>query len=150
LKVWDVSSNESNLRKTIRQITSVLKSYSLEYIARCSVQQKNSDNKFEPQFWRVDRDFVWYKSKTGHTLGDADLERSSIESAAVLTKFYPLSSGVARLLMMKAERQRDMELPFEMSQEEEKIVRHVGSMLVLGRSGTGNSSLFLDLQYYLL
>ena len=137
LKVWDIVSNESNSMKTIRRVTSVLNTYSPEYIDRCSAKQKNSENKFKPQLWKKDENFVWHKPKKRQTVGEVDLERSSVSNSAVLTKFYPLNSGIARLLMMESEKQRDMELPFEMSEEEESIVRHVGSMLVLGRSGTG-------------
>lgn len=139
LKIWDIVGIESNPQKTIRRITGVLNTYSSEYIQRCSVQQKSVENKFEPQFWKMDDKFMWYKRKNSQASGGADLERTSIDSAAVLTKFYPLNSGIARLLMMKAEKQHDMELPFEMSQGEEMIVRNIGSMLVLGRSGTGKS-----------
>lgn len=143
LKVWNVIGSDINPNQAIRRVISVLSTYSAEYIARCSCKLKSTKhpNKYVPRIWEMDSDFSWLKAKDRQAQGAAVLERSSIDCAAVLTKFYPLDSGTARLLMQDSPELNVMDLPFEMSPEEEKIVRYSGSMLVLGRSGTGESLL---------
>ena len=57
-------------------------------------------------------------------------------------KFYPLSSRVARLLL-HASGALSVDLPFVMSTEEDEIVHHPGSAFILGRSGTGKTTIIL-------
>lgn len=57
-------------------------------------------------------------------------------------KFYQLTSDIARL-MSYSDTLKSIELPFEMSHEEDRIVRHDGSLFILGRSGTGKTTVIL-------
>jgi hypothetical protein len=57
-------------------------------------------------------------------------------------KFYELTSDIARL-MSYSDTLKSIELPFEMSHEEDHIVRYDGSLFILGRSGTGKTTVIL-------
>lgn len=144
IKVWDAVS-EVRIKQVIRRLEGVLKTFSDGYIQRCAQKDLRRDtSKYMPHSWTHDKNFLFYKvavvsGKTGSSIcnvNEVELERSSVAASAALTKFYPLSSHIARLLLF-ADRLKDIELPFEMSSEEEDIVRFSGSQLIIGRSGTG-------------
>eukprot|EP01018_Ginkgo_biloba_P022873 Gb_27383 [translate_table: standard] len=103
-----------------------------------------------PIRWKVDPQFVWYKclqqSKISQPLEcnhlDADeisFEHARVQESLLLMKFYSLSSGIANQLLT-ARDGSEIDLPFEMNQEELKIVQFPRSSFILGRSGTGKTT----------
>ncbi|CAI5957750.1 unnamed protein product [Closterium sp. NIES-64] len=66
------------------------------------------------------------------------LERAPVDESVLLMKFYQLSLGSARQLLTAAQG----ELPFEVNEQEALIVHYLGSLFVLGRSGTGKTTIF--------
>lgn len=143
IKVWDVVP-EADIKRVLRRVEGVLRTYSEGFIERCAQKDRHQvSGKYTPHTWTLDSAFVWHKTTSvpgmkGIVLNsnEVELERSSVEASAALTKFYPLSSHTARLLLY-SDHLKDIELPFEMSAEEENIVRFPGSQLIIGRSGTG-------------
>jgi hypothetical protein len=148
IKLWDVV-NEEQLSKCIRKVESSLTPYSDAYLKRCAFRKSETESAKinEPfTFFPVDVDFQWYvrrPSANAKPITDvalatprAKLEQRSVKESSVLTKFYELTTNVARLLASSVDLQ-SIELPFAMSKEEEHIVRANQSMFILGRSGTG-------------
>lgn len=67
-------------------------------------------------------------------------ENSIINESLLLMKFYSLSSGVVEHLIT-GDDGAEMEIPFELSDEEVEIVRFPYSSFILGRSGTGKTTI---------
>lgn len=67
------------------------------------------------------------------------VENSKVEESLLLMKFYSLSSVVVSHLL--SDRNIDeLDLPFEVSDEEHEIILFPKSTFVLGRSGTGKTT----------
>jgi hypothetical protein len=92
------------------------------------------------------------KDATNVIIDDSDEDEgdnnnsSHIDNAAVLTKFYALTSNVARLINENYDH-KNISLPFVMSPNEKNIVDHDGSLIILGRSGTGKTTAILHRMY---
>jgi superfamily I DNA/RNA helicase len=152
LCLWDVVQT-SEVVVAVRRVTRVLSTYSSAYLERCAQKQSTpslcaraANVSHHPAHWKPDKDFTWLRDSgsaaTVDATAGAKLERGSIGTSAVLTKIYRLNSNVARLFT-SSNSFASIELPFKMSNKEEAIVRHQGSLLVLGRSGTGKTTVIL-------
>lgn len=148
LRMWDLVT-EVRLAHTIRHVENGLRNYTSEYLERCAFQllmEGEARMLYEPKVWR--EAIVWYKTKdvlareAQNGAVEENLDYSHVTESATLTKFFPLSSAVARLLS-SSNQATAIELPFEMSVQEEAIVRKDGSVFVLGRSGTGKTTVML-------
>lgn len=67
---------------------------------------------------------------------------SKVNGSILLMKFYSLSSGIARHLLAGCNG-KEVGLPFVLSDEETEMVHYTGSCFILGRSGTGKSSVLI-------
>jgi Cdc6-like AAA superfamily ATPase len=67
------------------------------------------------------------------------VENSKVEESFLLMKFYSLSSVVVSHLLSDRN-SKELELPFEVSDEEQDIILFSKSTFVLGRSGTGKTT----------
>lgn len=67
------------------------------------------------------------------------VENSKVEESFLLMKFYSLSSVVVNHLLSDRN-SNELELPFEVSDEEHDIILFSRSTFVLGRSGTGKTT----------
>jgi len=67
------------------------------------------------------------------------VENSKVEESFSLMKFYSLSSVVVSHLLSDRS-SNELELPFEVSDEERNIILFSRSTFVLGRSGTGKTT----------
>lgn len=152
LRVWNAVL-ENDVAQAVRKAVTVLNTYSSEYLNRCAAKQcvgrsvRGATASHTPMKWTPDTDFVWLRSKEAVTASTArsegpDLERSSVGTSAVLTKFFALTSSVVRMFT-SSNSFASIELPFMMSNTEEAIVRHEGSVFILGRSGTGKTTVIL-------
>ena len=130
IKVWDVVTEES-LNKSIRRIDSSLRTYTESYISRCESLcfSRDSERIFHPDVWTTD--IEWHEKPSRKV---SNLENCNVQSAAVLMKFYSLSTSTAKVLATSS---GHIDLPFVMSREEDCIVRSEKSELIMGRSGTG-------------
>lgn len=139
LKIWDIVHYQ-NILKLIRRIENSYDKYSDFYLKCC--QHKSPQDKFSkisPCSWAPINDVVWYKQSMNlKEISPAESPNAcSREDTSILSKFYDLSTDVARLLLSES---CPIDLPFVMSPEEELIVRTHRSMFILGRSGTGTLS----------
>lgn len=107
-----------------------------------------------PAEWVSDPFFAWYKlptekQKTDISISppgtqdagaDAALENSAVDESIRLMKFYSLSyTGIAHQLLT-ASNGSQIELPFEVNEQEAAIVHYPRSSFIIGRSGTGKTT----------
>ena len=102
-----------------------------------------------PKTWTTSFDIVRNKtlsederqnSSSGSTSdGRCYLENSKVSESLLLMKFYSLSSGVVNHLLSDRDG-RELELPFEVTDQELDIILFQRSSFILGRSGTGKTT----------
>lgn len=99
-----------------------------------------------PKSWPTSADLIQFKtaSEIGNEFGsstfeDRDfVENSKVSESLLLMKFYPLSSDVVSILL--SEDSRELDLPFEVTNEEREIILFDRSTFIIGRSGTGKTT----------
>jgi hypothetical protein len=106
------------------------------------------DRKLEfPIVWDAEHDIVRYKKDCkvddqvdhDHLDFSCALENTKVSESFLLMKFYSLSSGVAHHLLTATDG-TEIEIPFELTDEEEAIIRFPLTSFILGRSGTGKTT----------
>lgn len=155
IKLWNiVNTATAQLVSAVQRVENGMRQYSAQYRDFCIPPQKRDSNKgaFLPLKWEAEalngvQWFLTSAKRDSNSGGDTEqvgggAEQSDVKEAVHLAKFYPLTSDVARFLST-ASNVANIELPFAMSKEEEAIVRHDGSVVVLGRSGTGKTTVIL-------
>ncbi|PRQ41351.1 putative tetratricopeptide-like helical domain, uvrD-like Helicase, ATP-binding protein [Rosa chinensis] len=112
-----------------------------------------------PMSWPASLDVIRYKdlSVTSDSVDDVSKDKSYVENSKVsesflLMKFYSLSSGVVNHLLSDREG-RELVLPFEVTDEEMEAILYNRSAFIVGRSGTGKTTvltmkLYQKEQYY--
>jgi hypothetical protein len=98
--------------------------------------------------WDIEHDLVRYKKdctvgdKKDHDLVDRAyaMEISKVNESFLLMKFYSLSSGMARHLLTATDGSQ-IDIPFELTDEEEAVIRFPHTSFILGRSGTGKTTI---------
>lgn len=76
----------------------------------------------------------------GHASGSISYaENSKVRESLLLMKFYSLSSGVMNVLLSDHEG-RELDLPFEVTDQEMETILYNRSTFILGRSGTGKTT----------
>lgn len=68
------------------------------------------------------------------------VENSKVSESLLLMKFYCLSAGTVNHLLSDVEG-KFADLPFEVTDEERDIILYDGSSFILGRSGTGKTTI---------
>lgn len=102
-----------------------------------------------PMSWVTSLDFVRYKnsSYTGD-MADSDdvyfgrrtfVENSMVSDSLTLMKFYSLTSGVVSHLLSRCDG-KELDFPFELSDQEMDVILFDRSCFILGRSGTGKTT----------
>lgn len=67
------------------------------------------------------------------------VENSRVSESLLLMKFYSLSSGVVTHLLSDHHGE-EVDIPFEVTNEEREVIRFSKSSFILGRSGTGKTT----------
>ncbi|GLJ34036.1 hypothetical protein SUGI_0684510 [Cryptomeria japonica] len=150
LKIWNVLRLEElpNLRQ---RLENVFTTYTPEYIDRCKAKFLDKDGKTVlPRRWKDDPEFVWYKRLQKSEMLETprwesfdketvSLEHARVEESLLLMKFYSLTSGIANQLLTATDGS-EIGLQFEVNDEESRIIRFPRSSFILGRSGTGKTT----------
>ncbi|WCJ17630.1 P-loop containing nucleoside triphosphate hydrolases superfamily protein [Euphorbia peplus] len=144
LKVWDILRLD-DIPKLIKRLNGIFERYTDDFISRCN--EKLLEGDFEiPMTWTFSTDIVRYKilgdNGPGRNLNSDDrcyVENSKVSDSLLLMKFYNLSSGVVSHLLSDGDG-RELELPFEVTDEEMEIIFYQRSTFILGRSGTGKTT----------
>lgn len=93
--------------------------------------------------WGIHREIIKYEKDTESKLNrDSDgayVENSKVSESFLLMKFYSLSSGVITHLLSNRHGE-EIDVPFEVTNEEREIIRFSKSSFILGRSGTGKTT----------
>lgn len=99
--------------------------------------------------WTDGHEIAQYRKNNQHEITGEDqdhfdtnssfLEDSKVNESLVLMRFYALSSGVVKHLLM-ARDGSDIDIPFELNDQEMEIIRFPNSSFILGRSGTGKTT----------
>ncbi|WCJ18668.1 P-loop containing nucleoside triphosphate hydrolases superfamily protein [Euphorbia peplus] len=159
LKVWDILPLD-DVQKLIRSLNGIFERYTDDFISRCNEKHLEGDSEI-PRTWSCSTDIIRYKSlgddEPGSNLNSDDkcyVENSKVSDSLLLMKFYNLSSGVVSHLLSGGYG-RELELPFELTDEEMEIIFYQRSTFILGRSGTGKTTvltmkLFKKEQLFLL
>lgn len=133
IKLWNLILNQhqSLLDKCLNQIQVGLSLYTPEYLEECRATL--IENQVVLPISKVhDSSIKLFKSL--NTVKANETKSAGNDKDCSILKFYPLSSNVARILI-KSTDMKNIDLPFEMSLEEEEIVNFQGSLLIVGRSG---------------
>ncbi|KAL8056362.1 hypothetical protein ABFX02_04G115400 [Erythranthe guttata] len=156
-KVWDVLPT-TDTTKLLKRLDNLFAMYTDDFIDRSN--DKLCEGNLEvPKSWSDCNDVIRFKNRNDTKVDTgASVEcRSHVENAKVnesllLMKFYSLSSDVVNRLLTDVEG-REVDLPFEVTDEEREIIRFPRSSFILGRSGTGKTTiltmkLYQKLQHY--
>ncbi|KAL7106139.1 hypothetical protein ACP275_07G092500 [Erythranthe tilingii] len=145
-KVWDILPM-TETAKLLKRLDSIFAMYTDDFIDRCN--EKLCEGNLEvPKSWSVSDDIIRFKNHNNDKKvnSSASVEcRSHVENAKVnesllLMKFYSLSSDVVNHLLTDVEG-REVDLPFEVTDEERAIIMFPRSSFILGRSGTGKTTI---------
>ncbi|WCJ17640.1 P-loop containing nucleoside triphosphate hydrolases superfamily protein [Euphorbia peplus] len=159
LKVWDILPLD-DVQKLIRSLNGIFDRYADDFISHCNEKCLEGDSEIRIT-WSCSTDIIRYKSlgddEPGSNLNSDDksyVENSKVSDSLLLMKFYNLSSVVVSHLLSGGDG-RELELPFELTDEEMEIIFYERSTFILGRSGTGKTTvltmkLFKKEQLYLL
>ncbi|GAY56593.1 hypothetical protein CUMW_173100 [Citrus unshiu] len=150
LKVWDILTLE-HVQKLVTRLDNIFVKYTDEYLNLC--KEKCIEGNLEvPKTWAVNSNIVRFKNLAENECG-CDLsgaasdsrnyaENSNVSDSLLLMKFYPLSSGVVSHLLSDRDG-RELDLPFEVTDEQLEIILFPRSTFVLGRSGTGKTTILV-------
>ncbi|XP_026393453.1 uncharacterized protein LOC113288585 [Papaver somniferum] len=146
LKIWDILPVEE-MAKLVKRLDSIFSMYTDDFVNRC--RERNADGDTEvPVTWESCNGVVRYNTTTepskGLSITEFDgrgcLENSKVNESLLLMKFYSLSSGVVSHLLSGSDG-GELDLPFEMTDQELEISLFPRSSFILGRSGTGKTTI---------
>ncbi|XWS64003.1 hypothetical protein CRYUN_Cryun06bG0149500 [Craigia yunnanensis] len=147
LKAWDLLPLE-DIERLVKRLDGIFKMCTDDFISHCNEKYLEGDLEV-PKTWTTSFDIVRYKtlsederknSSSGSTSdGRCYLENSKVNESLLLMKFYSLSSGVVNHLLSDRDG-RELELPFEVTEQELDIILFQRSCFILGRSGTGKTT----------
>ncbi|KAL7102526.1 hypothetical protein ACP275_08G125400 [Erythranthe tilingii] len=162
LKVWDILPM-TETTKLLKRLDSIFAMYTDDFINRCN--EKLYEGHLEmPKSWSACTDIIRFKnlnntkvdsnSASGGVDCRSHVENAKVSESLLLMKFYSLSSdAVSHLLLSDDVEGREVDLPFEVTDEEREIIMFPRSSFILGRSGTGKTTiltikLYQKLQHY--
>ncbi|KAG5613980.1 hypothetical protein H5410_013804 [Solanum commersonii] len=139
LKVWDILPLEE-FPGFLRRLDAVCLTYTKDFINLCNQKYFVGDLEV-PKCWEVHREVVQYKNDAERKLNceSGYVENSKVSESFLLMKFYSLSSGVVTHLLSDRHGE-EIDVPFEVTNEEREIIHFNKSSFILGRSGTGKTT----------
>ncbi|XP_044967800.1 uncharacterized protein LOC123427746 [Hordeum vulgare subsp. vulgare] len=145
IRIWDLVSQQ-NVARTVQRLENLFSMYTDDYLDHC--RRVQTQGKLEvPIVWHIEHDIIRYNKdrKAGaheeHDLVDTSyaMENSKVSESFLLMKFYSLSSGVAKHLLTATDGS-EIDIPFELTDEEQEIIQFPLTSFILGRSGTGKTT----------
>ncbi|XWS34413.1 hypothetical protein CRYUN_Cryun21dG0036400 [Craigia yunnanensis] len=147
LKAWDLLPLE-DIERLVKRLDGIFQMYTDDFISHCN-EKYLEGNLDVPKTWTTSFDIVRFKAlnqaqRENSSSGSASdgrcyLENSKVSESLLLMKFYSLSSGVVNHLLSSRDG-RELELPFEVTDQELEIILFQRSSFILGRSGTGKTT----------
>ncbi|KAE9610580.1 putative RNA helicase [Lupinus albus] len=149
LKIWDILPLE-DIPELVKRLQNLFGSYSDDFITHCN--QKCFEGKMEvPMSWEKSPIVTKFKNldNNGNAMKSSVcddqriyVENSMVKESLLLMKFYSLSPVVVSHLLSDCNG-NEIDLPFEVTDEEQEIIRFPKSSFVLGRSGTGKTTVLI-------
>ncbi|XP_010672055.2 uncharacterized protein LOC104888712 isoform X2 [Beta vulgaris subsp. vulgaris] len=145
LKIWDVVPLE-DVTKLVKRLDNIYGAFTDDFLHHC--KERSLEGELEvPRTWSNSIDIVRLKSNyaesTSASDGDLDgtiyAENANVSESLLLMKFYSLSAGIVGHLLSDSDG-KALDLPFEVTDEERQIIIHPKSSFILGRSGTGKTT----------
>uniref|UniRef100_A0A3B6CEN0 DNA2/NAM7 helicase-like C-terminal domain-containing protein n=1 Tax=Triticum aestivum TaxID=4565 RepID=A0A3B6CEN0_WHEAT len=145
IKIWDLQSQQS-VARTVQRLENLFSMYTDDYLDHC--RRVQTQGKLEvPKVWDVGHDIIRYNmdckvdAHEEHDLADTSyaIENSKVSESFLLMKFYSLSSGMAKHLLTATDGS-EINIPFELSDEERVVIQFPLTSFILGRSGTGKTT----------
>ncbi|KAJ7942728.1 UvrD-like Helicase, ATP-binding domain, P-loop containing nucleoside triphosphate hydrolase [Quillaja saponaria] len=146
LKIWDILSPEDI--KLEKRLDGIFGRYTEDFINHC--KEKCFEGNLEvPVSWTTSVDVIRFRDLTNvynegelsisGSEGRSYVENSKVGESLLLMKFYSLSSSVVSHLLSDRDG-LELELPFEVTDEELEMILYPKSTFILGRSGTGKTT----------
>ncbi|PON39575.1 ATP-dependent DNA helicase PcrA [Parasponia andersonii] len=147
LKIWDVLPLD-DIPKLIKRLDNIFGKYTENFVNLCN--EKSFDGNLEiPKSWPPSLDIVRFvdlsKNEIGSELvgassdGRSYVENLKVSESLLLMKFYSLSHGVLNHLLSDRDG-REIDLPYEVTDEQMETILFNRSSFILGRSGTGKTT----------
>ncbi|XBI58341.1 hypothetical protein VPH35_039580 [Triticum aestivum] len=145
IRIWDLVSQQ-NVARTVQHLENLFSMYTDDYLDHC--RRVQTQGKLEvPMVWHIEHDIIRFNKDCNvdaheeHNLVDTSyaMENSKVSESFLLMKFYSLSSGVAKHLLTATDGS-EIDIPFELTDEEQIIVQFPLTSFILGRSGTGKTT----------
>lgn len=146
IRIWDLLSQQ-HVERTVHRLEYLFSMYTDDYLDHC--RRVQTLGKMEvPMVWDVGHEIIRYKkdckvdAQDEHDLVDTSyaMENSKVSESFLLMKFYSLSSGVAQHLLTASDGS-EIDIPFELTDEEKEIIQFPLTSFILGRSGTGKTTI---------
>ncbi|XP_071723216.1 uncharacterized protein [Rutidosis leptorrhynchoides] len=136
LKVWDILPLV-DLQYLIERLDGTFRTYTENYINLCKAKYIEGDLEV-PGTWSPTMEIKQFRTAT-QCLQE---ENMSVNNSLLLMKFYALSSGVVNQLLTKCDG-TEIQLPFQLTDQEMEIAQFNKTSFILGRSGTGKSTVLI-------
>ncbi|KAF3432417.1 hypothetical protein FNV43_RR27157 [Rhamnella rubrinervis] len=143
LKVWDILPLV-DIQELVKQLDAIFCTYTDDFLKCCKKKCLEGDLEV-PMSWETSYGVVRYK-RSCHIEDGIDSSTGALNitssSSLLLMKFYALSSSIASHLLSGCDGE-EIEFPFELSSQEMEIIHFNRSSFVLGRSGTGKTTVLI-------
>ncbi|RVX11629.1 Helicase SEN1 [Vitis vinifera] len=147
LKVWDILALE-DIPKLVKHLDNLFEMYTDDYLTRC--KKKSWEGELEiPMSWTTSYDIVQYKSLSNNATGRISnvsglarrggFENSIVSESFLIMKFYSVTFNMVRHFISGHDG-RELDLPFELTDQERETIFFNRSSFILGRSGTGKTT----------
>ncbi|KAK4406243.1 Helicase SEN1 [Sesamum angolense] len=156
-KVWDIFPKVET-PKLLKRLDSIFAMYSDDFVNRC--KEKLFEGNLEvPKSWSVSHDIIRFKNNVNSTKLSTDasacsidcrsyVENSKVSESLLLMKFYSLSTGAVNHLLSDLEG-REVDLPFEVTDEEREIIKFPRSSFILAADNSVHISSQVGVGQYL-
>ncbi|XBI58787.1 hypothetical protein VPH35_039966 [Triticum aestivum] len=145
IKIWDLLSQQ-NVARIVQRFQNLFSMYTDDYLDHC--RRVQTQGKLEvPMVWDVGHAIIRYNmdckvdahEEHGLVYTSYAMENSKVSESFLLMKFYSLSSGMAKHLLTATDGS-EINIPFELSDEEQVIIQFPLTSFILGRSGIGKTT----------
>ncbi|KAG2708633.1 hypothetical protein I3760_05G201500 [Carya illinoinensis] len=147
LKVWDILP-AGEIPKLIERLDNMFGKYTDDFLNRCKKKSLEGDLEV-PESWSTSFDIVRFRNVANSenesdlvgcaSDGGSYLENAKVSESLMLMKFYSFSFGVVGQLFSNKD-SGELDLLFEVTDEEQEIIVFPRSAFILGRSGTGKTT----------
>ncbi|XP_008236769.1 PREDICTED: uncharacterized protein LOC103335533 [Prunus mume] len=154
IRIWKAmhmsgSATWKGIEKLVDRLDSIFKRYTDGFINLCRERCLEGDVEV-PASWPPSLDVPRFKDVSiteipndfvGHSSGNTSyVERCKVRDSLLLMKFYSLSSSGVMNVLLSDHEGRELDLPFEVTDQEMETILYNRSTFILGRSGTGKTT----------